>query len=113
MTDSIRLILETTSLALGLVMIALAIGFANRVRRLDESTLATRLFLSAAVLRRVPVFLAVAVVLFVTMPIAILGFLLTNVEILDTLHDVSHLLFVAVLLTGLWWLRKLTAAPQR
>lgn len=112
MIDELRLTLETISLILGLLMVVLAIDLARRVRNWDESTMATRLFLRATLLQRVLVLLAVAVVLFVLMPLSVLGFLLTNVEILDVIHDVSHLLFVSLMLMGLWWLRKLRAARE-
>lgn len=107
MNNELRFLIEIVAFVLSVVLVLLAGRLARRLRRLGRAELSAEMFLLAPLIREFLFAFALAVALFVTMPISILGYLLTDEDVLEVVHDVSHLLFLVVVLVGVLGLRRL------
>lgn len=111
MNDPLRLMIEGLAFVLSLLLVVLAVRLARRLHRMDRAALSAEMFLLAPLVREFSVAFAVAIALFVTMPVSILGYLLTDDRMLEVVHDVAHLLFLIVVLVGVLGLARLGRSP--
>ncbi|MFA5861725.1 MAG: hypothetical protein WDA16_08515 [Candidatus Thermoplasmatota archaeon] len=105
--------LEALSLLLSLLLIVVVARLARRITRLSEPEFSTLLFLRATAIRRSLIFLAVAITIFVAIPMSDLAGRVIDRDTFEVIHDFAHFVFLGLVLGGTVLLLRMTPLPHK